>query len=334
MTVDTLTKEPKEPEAPEATPEPPPARTCPACSATLAEGQDWCLECGIAQPDRTGSRTGWRSAAAVLTATGILASGAVAAAYAGLSADSRKAAAPNAQAALPPQTPDVPPEPTPPPAPPAEPTPPADAQPADPGAPPAEEPPAPTPPADPPAPTPPPAPPADEGADDTADKPAKEDKPDEGVKKPRNGKMVALELPRESAQIYNPYGRPEGTYTTDAGLALDGDPATTWTSTLDGSGSPVGIVIDAGEKVGVRRLDLTTTTPGMTVEVYGARGAQPPVSIQDPKWTHLATQLDVAPDGRIRLGEGLDEFRWVAIWPTEPPPDATQIAIGELKLYR
>jgi hypothetical protein len=325
--VETLTREP---EAPEAAPaEPPPARTCPACSAALADGQDWCLECGTAQPDRAGARTGWRSAAAVLAATGILASGAVAAAYAGLSADARKAAAPNAQAALPPQTPDVPPEPTPPPAPPAEEPPPPPAQP-DPGPPPAAEPPAPAPPAPEPAPAPAPPAPADDGAED---KPApKDDQPT--AEERRKMPMVAVKLAREDVQVYNPYGRPEGTFTTDAGLALDGDEATAWTSTLDGSGSPVGLVLDAGKKVGVRRVDLVTSTPGMTVEVYAARSDDPPVSIQDPKWTHLATQLDVAADGRIRLGDGVDKFRWVAIWPTEPPPDATQIAISELKLFR
>src|SRR3954462_6527739 len=105
---------PAQPPAADAaqTPDPAPERPCAECGAPLQPDQDWCLECGTAQPDRPGARPGWRTAAAVLAttgvraarpATGVLAPGAVAAAYAGLSPDAKKSAAPNAQAALPPQ---------------------------------------------------------------------------------------------------------------------------------------------------------------------------------------------------------------------------------------
>jgi hypothetical protein len=329
---DTLTREPETTDAPppEAAPPEaaPPARACASCGAPLSDGQEWCLECGTAQPDRLGARTGWRSAAAVLAATGILASGAVAAAYAGLSADARKAAAPNAQASLPPQNPDVPPAaqapaPAPAPAPPPPATPPKQE-----AKPPAATPPTPAPaPTPTPAPTPAPSTPSDSGNDDNAGKdqaPAKE---------PNTGKLVAVDLAPEDVALYNPYGRDESGV-PDPKLALDGDEATQWTETLDGQGSPIGLVLDTGKKIGVRELRVLTQTPGMTLEIYGARGSEPPVSIQDPKWTHLATQLDVAKKARIHLGDGVDEFRWIAIWPTEPPPDATQIGLSELKLFR
>src|SRR3954469_16262907 len=113
---------PAQPPAADAaqTPDPAPERPCAECGAPLEPDQDWCLECGTAQPDRPGARPGWRTAAAVLATTGVLASGAVAAAYAGLSADAKKSAAPNAQAALPPPPPPParPPPPPPPPRPP------------------------------------------------------------------------------------------------------------------------------------------------------------------------------------------------------------------------
>src|SRR3954467_4721331 len=135
--VSIIEREPEAVEAPAQPPvedaapvvEPAPERLCSECSAPLQPDQDWCLECGTAQPDRPGARPGWRTAAAVLATTGVLASGAVAAAYAGLSADARKAAAPNAQAALPAQPP-APPAPPPPRAPPPPPPPPPAAPPA------------------------------------------------------------------------------------------------------------------------------------------------------------------------------------------------------------
>src|SRR3954467_4242313 len=128
--VSIIEREPEAVEAPAQPPvedaapavEPAPERLCRECSAPLQPDQDWCLECGTAQPDRPGARPGWRSAAAVLATTGVLAARAGPAASAGRSADGKRAAAPTAQAALPPQ-------PAPPAAPPAQTTPPAPATP-------------------------------------------------------------------------------------------------------------------------------------------------------------------------------------------------------------
>jgi hypothetical protein len=94
-----------EPEAPENAPEPggqptpdssaqaPDAvveRLCSNCGAPLADGQEWCLECGtpVTEAARVrGGLPGWRTAAAVIAVTLVMASGAVAAAYAALRSD-------------------------------------------------------------------------------------------------------------------------------------------------------------------------------------------------------------------------------------------------------
>jgi hypothetical protein len=309
-----------------------PERPCAECGAPLEPDQDWCLECGTAQPDRPGVRTGWQGAAAVLIACGVLVSGAAAAAYAGLSSDAKKAAAPNAQAALPPQPA------APAPAPPAQTTPPAATTPppattAPKTPPPAAKTPTPTPPASTATPK-----PAATPAPTTSTKPATTTPKAPSTtqttpKKPSPGPLTAVKLEPDAAQTYNPYARPDTDF-TDAKLALDGDKATAWTAAFNGGDALVGVVLDLGKSQGVRALQLVTSTPGMTVEIYGARGAKPPVSIQDPKWDHVATQLDVAKDGRIRLGDGTDKYRWVLAWPTEGPADGgTQIAISELKVY-
>ena len=316
---------PAEPTVPEAPP-PVAARTCADCGAEMAPEQDWCLECGAAQPERSGLRPPWRTGVAVLATTGVLAAGAVAAAYAGLSQDAKRAAAPNAQASLP----------APAATPPAAPPPPAATTPAAPAPAPSTtpKPAAVTPPA-PSTPTPPvtPAPTAP-----AATKPAAPVAPKKTTTSPapkaNTGPLVALRLKPTAASTYNPYARPTTDF-TDAKLALDGNKATSWTASFNGGDALVGVLLDLGSSQGLRALQLATTTPGMTVEVYGARGAQPPVSIQDPKWDHITTQLDVAKDGRIVLGDGVDRYRWLLLWPTQGPADGgNQVAVSELKVYR
>src|SRR5690349_20630931 len=83
--------------APEET-QPVAARLCASCAVPLEAGQDWCLECGSAQPGRLGGRAGWRATLTVMAATTILALGAAAAAYAALSSDAQR----DASAAAPP----------------------------------------------------------------------------------------------------------------------------------------------------------------------------------------------------------------------------------------
>src|ERR1700761_9433007 len=66
-------------------PAPPEVRTCPKCSAPLEDGQDWCLNCGEAQPGgRRMALPGKRATATVLALTTVLVGGAVAASYAAL----------------------------------------------------------------------------------------------------------------------------------------------------------------------------------------------------------------------------------------------------------
>lgn len=66
-------------------PPPPLLVACPVCSAPLAEGQGWCLECGAAARTRivpTPAR--WRLFAVILVLAALLALGAIAVAVARL----------------------------------------------------------------------------------------------------------------------------------------------------------------------------------------------------------------------------------------------------------
>ena len=142
---------------------------------------------------------------------------------------------------------------------------------------------------------------------------------------------MAVDLAPDAARTYNPYARPEDDF-TDAKLAIDGDKTTSWTAKSANNG--VGVDLDLPKLTGVRALQLATATPGMTVEIYATKDSSEPVSIEDPGWDHLATQLDVGKNERIRLGDGADRYRHVLVWPTEPPPDGDHFALSELVLSR
>jgi hypothetical protein len=294
----------------------------------MAAGQDWCLECGEARPDRLAGAPTWRSGATVLVVTGVLVAGAAAAAWAGLSADAKRVAAPNPQASLPPAAPPAQTQPAAPATlPPTTATPPTATQ----AAPPAKKPntsppPAAKTPAAPPAAPATPAPKAPAATKKTTTTTPAAPK--------KAAKLVAIDLKPDAASTYNPYARPDNDF-TDPKSTLDGDPATAWTASFSGTQSgAVGVDLTLPEPAGVRDLQVRTTTPGATLEIYASRSSSEPVSIQDPGWDHLATQLDVGSNERIVLGEGTTKYRHVLIWPTQGPPDGDHVALNELKLYK
>jgi hypothetical protein len=292
----------------------PDARPCRVCAAALEAGQDWCLECGAAAPGRLGPRPSRRPAVGVLALTLFLAGGAIAASYAAVSADSaRQAASPAEQIAQQPSNP---------------------AQTSDqvlstrPIAPAGGLPTRAT---------------APLGgvhskvttAPKATAKPKVTAKPK--AKPKRSHVAVAPTGPLRGvapagASTYNPYGRPASNFGS-AAAAIDGSTATAWTAVVDPdhqSGLAVGVDIAISPRTGLRALDLRTTTPGMTIEVYGASGGEP-VSIVDPAWTHLATVHAVAAGQQIGLGSGLQQIRHLLVWITNVPSGVDKVALSELR---
>jgi len=363
----------RDPEAAEPTPEhdahdaapPPVARTCATCGSALAEDQEWCLECGAAAvpPEERGGLPGWRTAAAVIAVTLVMASGAVAAAYAALRGGDdapppeQVAQAPAGDVVPTPPPVDIPPEDVVPPADPgasAEVPPPVEPPPAEPPvfdpAPPPAAPPAPPP-------APPATPPATPPASGDSSGGSKQDK--ERPKPVTRAPLVPVELDPETtpALSFNPPqpgatppadGSPaprvhaDSDFTGEPKLAFDGDPATSWSVTLATpeliAEPQAGLLIDLGTAQKLRRLKVTPTTPGTTIEVYGATGETPPESLGDKGWKVLATQLDVDGPTRITLGEdgvGTKKVRWVLVYFADGPDDgvSTSVGISELELY-
>lgn len=344
-------------------------RPCDACGAAMAAGQDWCLECGTAAPGRLGARPGMRAAATVVSLTLALVGGAVAASYAALSDDSQQAANapappsgdPVAQAppgtiqspapsdALPPVTPPAGATTTP-----TIPTIPSTTTPTVPKIPSIPNFPTQTPSTSSPTVTVPKVttpttttPSTDNDGDsdsnsgdgDTTTTPKTTTTPERQDPQP-------ISLAADAASAYDPSKR--ATAKGDPKLAIDDKPSTSWTvSTADGSKDmATGIVIDLKSKVGVRVIEIATSTPGFRAEIYAADSDELPPDILDTRWAHITDRSKVdqqsskdrnkAGDGkeRIVLGGGSAKYRYVLLWVTTPPSGGPTVKVSELDLLK
>jgi len=310
----------------------PAERPCATCGVALAEGQDWCLECGSAQPGRLGGRPGWRAALTVLGATALLATGAGAAAYAALNSDAQRDATAQAPpdaspiTAQPPvSTAPAPTTETAPPAPTGEVDPPA-SEPAD--VPPAKAPAddaASSRPAAPAAPVQPSTPSAD--ADTGADKGTgsgskkKKEKPPAGP--------AEIELQPDFLSTYDPYQR-GGNAVGDPADAVDGKAKTAWEAPVGPDGQVrIGLVVSLEKAQKLGELEMTADTPGFTVESYGAASSQLPPDVLDARWEHLDDVRDAGVSETFKLN---GRFRHVLLWITAQPADV-KVAIPEIKLF-
>ncbi|HMJ34556.1 MAG TPA: hypothetical protein VK501_11620 [Baekduia sp.] len=326
----------------------PAVRACPTCQAELADGQDWCLNCGQAQPGRLANLPGKRAAVTVLALTTVLVGGAVAASYAALQDGS---AAPGSTqlaqvSAAEPAAP-VPAPATDPAASSALPAAPTTSAPADPGGtlPDTSSTPATPTPA---TPTPTPSTPSSSGSstssgtstssgstgtsgsstDSTADT--------RTSTTPTETAPTAIKLDGSAAALYDPYTR--NTATGDVTKTLDADPGTSFPITVaPGSGSiGAGVTVDFGKTRGIREIDLTTKTPGFKVEVYATDSDELPPDVLDTRWAHLKDVTDVGTGAGnkqiISLGSGTTKYRHVLLWFTAPPPDGLTVRVSELKL--
>lgn len=321
---------PPAPAAPAAEQAPAPERMCDNCGAPMRAQQDWCLECGAGAPDRLGRRPGWRSATTVVGATVLLALGAVAASYAALNSDSKKAVnRPAALAQAPPAVATPTPAPT---------TPPVAVTPT-PALPGATKPPkipkaTPTPTAAKPVAT----TPAVTAPTTTTTTPKTTPAPVTHHKPPPEGTPgTKIVLDTDAASTYNPYGYNPARF-GDPARAIDGSTATSWTAGIDPSTPNLAVGLDLNLKTGQRvsKLDLVTTTPGMMVEVYGTSGGQPP-SITDPGWVHLSAPHAAKSHDHMNLLAAGRAMRHLLIWITKAPPAsgghaASFVAISEVNV--
>ncbi|MET0601633.1 MAG: hypothetical protein ABW167_06545 [Baekduia sp.] len=333
---------------------PPEVRTCPTCHAPLEDGQDWCLNCGEAQPSRRISLPGKRAAATVMALTTVLVGGAVAASYAALQDGTETPATTPTQVA---QVPAPAPAPAPDPAAAA-----AAAAAAASSAVPAEP--------STPGPidtgvlpddggsstyTPPPS--SDDFSDSsssqgtssstetatgnnsgTGDGDSTADTRTSTSTTPAETEPVAITLGEEAGALYDPYKR--DTAAGDAKKAFDADPNTSFPITVAPGSTQVGagLAVDLSKQQGIREIELTTKTPGFKVEIYATDDTELPPDVLDTRWAHVKDVTGVGSDADakgkqiIKLGSGATKYRHVLLWFTAPPTDGSTVRIQELKL--
>jgi hypothetical protein len=324
-------------------------RKCANCGAPLADGQDWCLQCGAGAPDSLRSRApSWRSAAVVLTALALLVAGAAGAAYAALSKGSGKPRpATTTVAQVPPTatTPVQPPSGIVAPTTTAKIGAPTTIKPLGTSKPPKIPLSAPTP-STPAASTPTPLTGAIKAPGAKTPKKAKQAPVPAGEAHPE-----ALLLDTNAAATYNPYNYAASNF-GDPSLAIDGDASTGWTALVEPTVAPKlaeGLIIDLNTPRKLSAVGLTTTTPGMTMQVYGANAATPPASITDPAWIALTPSLTEGKrHARIKLGGGSaaaaqaakQAHRFIVLWISQAPASAVgtpqdpgRVSVNELELF-
>ena len=309
----------------------------------MEAAQEWCLECGTPAPGSLGTRAaGWRSSAIVLGATVLLVLGAAGAAYAALTKTKGRhvvvvqvpAAATGAASAAPPATtPTSPatatttttPKPTlpttavkPPKIPLSVPTPKATVAPKT---------------------TTTPAP-----ATTTPTTTPKSTTPKKAVAtNPAAQLPPAVLLDTNSVSTYNPENYAAEAF-GEPSLAIDGDTSTGWTAHVEPALAPkmaVGLLINLNTPLRLSALQLITSTPGMTVQVFGSAASTAPATIADPSWTALSThQLQKERHTLIKLSDSTKAFRFVTLWISGAPPGSIgtaaapgRVSVNEVELF-
>lgn len=350
----SLADKPSAPDAEQASPRPPDGespsahdagtaaaqRPCLNCGAAMDPAQDWCLNCGAGAPGSLGTSTGgWRSGVSVLAVAAVLALGAAAAAYAALSKGKSaphvvtiaRAPAPAVPGATPPAsaTPTTP----------ATPGTPTTIKPAVPGIVKPPKIPLAT------------ATPKPTGTTTTPNLGSPTTTPttstpaagENGSPTQAESQPGALLLDTNAAATYNPYAYSPAIF-GDPSLTIDGDPSTGWTAQLDPIVAPKmaeGVVIDLKSPRRLGSLTLITSTPGMTIQIYGANGAKLPTSITDHAWVKLSPNM-VEKSRRLHLTlrQPKKAFRFVTLWISRAPASAIgtpqapgHISVNEIELF-
>ena len=146
---------------------------------------------------------------------------------------------------------------------------------------------------------------------------------------------MAIKLDPSAGSTYDPSGRAAAT--GDASKALDGNASTSWYLDPSAADGPIGAgyAINLGQQRAVKRIEVTTTTPGFRVEVYATDEATPPPDITDTRWSHITNVSNVGSGSgaqTIVVGGGTSKYQTVLLWITDRPADGARVRISELKV--
>jgi hypothetical protein len=321
---------------------------CRSCGTPLAQGQEWCLECGSA---RTPNR--WRSGRRPLLLTSGLTIGllgvAVAASYAAI-VDDPSAPGSSTVPAPPPVVAVAPPVDTTPTVPSIEdtnadattdPIDPIDSSTSDPSFPATDD--------------------STSGSTDTGSTGGSTDSGSSGTSTgttttttttnttttPTPPAPVAISLKGKDASLYDPLQHQLAPDGGDPAAAI-GDASSAWIAQTDPANPKmqIGLLITLPKKSTVSELTFSTSTPGFNVQVYGSFEADLPTEINDSRWAFLRSRNDVdgpstkddnkADDGdeHISLADDGEEYKMILLWLTKPPTSGPPAKLSAVKLYK
>ncbi len=139
------------------------------------------------------------------------------------------------------------------------------------------------------------------------------------------------EFELQEAIDFDPEGTGEGEHPDEVGLALDGDPTTTsWltetytgaAAMVDNGKSGVGLIVDAGDVVAGRDLQITTENPGWGGVIYAAADG-PPEDLAG--WGEPISSPFTVDEDETTVPLNTNDSRFYLIWITdltENPEDA------------
>lgn len=338
-------------------------RACTKCGLPLQDGQDWCLQCGTGAPGSLSGGPGWRTGIAILATTALLVIGASVAAYAALNKTKPKVAVVAVTGLGTTTSSTTAPGTTPTPATPGTtPTPGATSTPGTPTTVKA------TPPIPSQTPTPVPSGGANTEANNslfppetkttktpsttttptkTSGESTKGSKESAGSEGSEPGSETGAEAPSpilldtDAASVYNPYAYPAALF-GDPSLAIDGEASTAWTAQVQPTVAPKmaeGLVLDLKSPQKLGSVAVKTTTPGITVEVYGAVGKTLPASISDPAWNRIVgLKVLKKKNTTLALKKKGNGYRYIVLWLAQAPAPSTAatpgtVAINEFELF-
>jgi hypothetical protein len=148
-------------------------------------------------------------------------------------------------------------------------------------------------------------------------------------------------LDTNAASVYNPYAYP-ATLFGDPSLAIDGEASTAWTAQVQAAVAPKmaeGLVLDLKSPQKLGSVGVKTTTTGITVEVYGAKGKTLPASISDPAWSRIVgLKVLKRKSTTLALKANVKGYRYIVLWLAKAPTSSTaanpgSVSINEFELF-
>ncbi len=141
------------------------------------------------------------------------------------------------------------------------------------------------------------------------------------------------------ADAYNPDGQGGiAQNNAQAGLAIDGNPNTAWTTEQYYSGqldkAGVGLYVNASPGTVARELVIDTVTPGFAVTIFASNKTPSATNFVASRWVSVGSATSVTSRQDITLSSGTTRYSYYLVWITKLPASSQTVSLNEVSLYR